>query len=203
MMNFEDVVNMDWVSNEEVLTPDYSSFFVDQQNNFILDQPLPPLPSQEQQQQQQQQQDPVKGEITIHTLEQIKQLIELAKQQLAAREQEIQTAAPSVIFAPPAENKESNENNNENNNENTAMDTSMRDEDVIQDYKQFEEEYDLIKKGDKHNEETVTTLEAYAAADGIDLKKLTSKERRQLRNKISARNFRVRRKGNTICLYKQ
>ncbi|KAI9505402.1 hypothetical protein BX070DRAFT_85082 [Coemansia spiralis] len=37
----------------------------------------------------------------------------------------------------------------------------------------------------------------FAAADemdGIDLKSLTSKERRQLRNKISARNFRVRRK---------
>ncbi|CEI94352.1 hypothetical protein RMCBS344292_08564 [Rhizopus microsporus] len=199
MMNFEDVVNMDWVSNEEVLTPDYSSFFVDQQNNFILDQPLPPLPSQEQQQQQ----EPVKGEITMHTLEQIKQLIELAKQQLAAREQEIQTAAPSVIFAPPAENKESNENNNENNNENTAMDTSMKDEDAIQDYKQFEEEYDLIKKGDKHNEETITTLEAYAAADGIDLKKLTSKERRQLRNKISARNFRVRRKEYITSLEEQ
>ncbi|CAG8433306.1 13051_t:CDS:2 [Ambispora gerdemannii] len=30
----------------------------------------------------------------------------------------------------------------------------------------------------------------------VDLKKLTSKERRQLRNKISARNFRVRRKGD-------
>ncbi|KAJ1727716.1 hypothetical protein LPJ61_004431, partial [Coemansia biformis] len=30
--------------------------------------------------------------------------------------------------------------------------------------------------------------------EGIDLKSLTSKERRQLRNKISARNFRVRRK---------
>jgi len=30
-----------------------------------------------------------------------------------------------------------------------------------------------------------------------DLKKMTSKERRQLRNKISARNFRVRRKGES------
>ncbi|RUP06800.1 hypothetical protein BC936DRAFT_140214, partial [Jimgerdemannia flammicorona] len=30
--------------------------------------------------------------------------------------------------------------------------------------------------------------------DAADLKKMTSKERRQLRNKISARNFRVRRK---------
>ncbi|KAI9253509.1 hypothetical protein BDA99DRAFT_540761 [Phascolomyces articulosus] len=38
------------------------------------------------------------------------------------------------------------------------------------------------------------TLEAYAVSDGIDIKKLTPKERRQLRNKISARNFRVRRK---------
>lgn len=43
-------------------------------------------------------------------------------------------------------------------------------------------------------EETMT-LEAYAESDGIDIKKLTPKERRQLRNKISARNFRVRRKG--------
>ncbi|KAI7876014.1 hypothetical protein K492DRAFT_210642 [Lichtheimia hyalospora FSU 10163] len=42
-------------------------------------------------------------------------------------------------------------------------------------------------------EETMT-LEAYAESDGIDIKKLTPKERRQLRNKISARNFRVRRK---------
>lgn len=44
------------------------------------------------------------------------------------------------------------------------------------------------------SEETMT-LEAYAESDGIDIKKLTPKERRQLRNKISARNFRVRRKG--------
>ena len=32
--------------------------------------------------------------------------------------------------------------------------------------------------------------------DAIQLKKLSSKQRRQLRNKISARNFRVRRKGS-------
>jgi hypothetical protein len=49
-------------------------------------------------------------------------------------------------------------------------------------------------------EESIS-LEAYAEADGIDLKKLTPKERRQLRNKISARNFRVRRKGNTLFIY--
>jgi hypothetical protein len=43
--------------------------------------------------------------------------------------------------------------------------------------------------------EEVGSLEAYAASGGIDIKKLTPRERRQLRNKISARNFRVRRKG--------
>lgn len=43
-------------------------------------------------------------------------------------------------------------------------------------------------------EETMT-LEVYAAQQGLDIKKLSPKERRQLRNKISARNFRVRRKG--------
>jgi len=31
-----------------------------------------------------------------------------------------------------------------------------------------------------------------------ELKKMTSKERRQLRNKLSARNFRVRRKGKHV-----
>lgn len=37
--------------------------------------------------------------------------------------------------------------------------------------------------------------EPMLSTDPADLKKMTSKERRQLRNKISARNFRVRRKG--------
>ncbi|KAI9478423.1 MAG: hypothetical protein EXX96DRAFT_650740 [Benjaminiella poitrasii] len=41
---------------------------------------------------------------------------------------------------------------------------------------------------------TIMSLETYAELDGIDITKLSSKERRQLRNKISARNFRVRRK---------
>ena len=34
-----------------------------------------------------------------------------------------------------------------------------------------------------------------------EYKKMSSKEKRQLRNKISARNFRVRRKGNAFRLY--
>lgn len=37
-----------------------------------------------------------------------------------------------------------------------------------------------------------------AGADATNKAKMTAKERRQLRNKISARNFRVRRKGNNI-----
>ncbi|CAO3629730.1 unnamed protein product [Cunninghamella blakesleeana] len=49
----------------------------------------------------------------------------------------------------------------------------------------------------------VSTLEAYAETDGIDIKKLTPKERRQLRNKISARNFRVRRKEYITTLEQQ
>lgn len=41
---------------------------------------------------------------------------------------------------------------------------------------------------DSDDEQTMPT-------DAAELKKMTSKERRQMRNKISARNFRVRRKG--------
>ncbi|KAI9277418.1 hypothetical protein BY458DRAFT_433155 [Sporodiniella umbellata] len=105
------------------------------------------------------------------TLDQIKQLIEIAKQQIALKDQEMQTAAPSVIFAPP-----------------TA-------EELV------EEDKNSVKE--ENTEESVTTLEAYAAADGIDLKKLSSKERRQLRNKLSARNFRVRRKEYITSLEEQ
>ncbi|ORZ18472.1 hypothetical protein BCR42DRAFT_227467 [Absidia repens] len=49
----------------------------------------------------------------------------------------------------------------------------------------------------------IGSLEAYAESDGIDIKKLTPKERRQLRNKISARNFRVRRKEYITTLEQQ
>lgn len=49
--------------------------------------------------------------------------------------------------------------------------------------------------------EEVGSLEAYAASGGIDIKKLTPRERRQLRNKISARNFRVRRKGKKRIIH--
>jgi hypothetical protein len=41
-------------------------------------------------------------------------------------------------------------------------------------------------------------LLASSNTSALKLKQMTSKERRQLRNKISARNFRVRRKGNLM-----
>ena len=146
-MDFEEVVNMDWVSNEEVLGVDN---FDNQQNGFLLQEPL-----------------------SAPSFEQIKYLIEIAKQQIILKEQEIQTADPSIIFAPPPPLKEEEKADE---NKKGEMNTSEQVNDI-------------------HSEETVTTLEAYAAADGIDLKKMSPKERRQLRNKISARNFRVRRKG--------
>ncbi|ORZ23977.1 hypothetical protein BCR42DRAFT_401961 [Absidia repens] len=58
------------------------------------------------------------------------------------------------------------------------------------------------KKHHLHRDD-IGTLEAYAESDGIDIKKLTPKERRQLRNKISARNFRVRRKEYITTLEQQ
>lgn len=139
-MDFEDIFNMDWVSSEEV-APEYT--YVEP---LAVTEEKEPMP----------------------TLDQIKQLIEIAKQQIALKEQETQTAVPSVIFAPPSPEK-------------------------------IEEDKQDIKE--EVSEETVATLEDYAAADGIDLKKLNPKERRQLRNKLSARNFRVRRKGKNIFIY--
>ncbi|KAG1360153.1 hypothetical protein G6F62_000240 [Rhizopus arrhizus] len=149
------VVNMDWVSNEEVLGVDN---FDNQQNGFLLQEPL-----------------------SAPSFEQIKYLIEIAKQQIILKEQEIQTADPSIIFAPPPPLKEEEKADE---NKKGEMNTSEQVNDI-------------------HSEETVTTLEAYAAADGIDLKKMSPKERRQLRNKISARNFRVRRKEYITSLEEQ
>ncbi|KAG0799814.1 hypothetical protein G6F22_002854 [Rhizopus arrhizus] len=146
---------MDWVSNEEVLGVDN---FDNQQNDFLLQEPL-----------------------SAPSFEQIKYLIEIAKQQIILKEQEIQTADPSIIFAPPPPLKEEEKADE---NKKGEINTSEQVNDI-------------------HSEETVTTLEAYAAADGIDLKKMSPKERRQLRNKISARNFRVRRKEYITSLEEQ
>ena len=49
--------------------------------------------------------------------------------------------------------------------------------------------------GQTHGLKTQPGIKTDDIPSSRDLKKMTSKERRQLRNKISARNFRVRRKG--------
>lgn len=229
-MNFEDIVDMDWVDSNTTLgeTNDFSDLYFNQQQDFLLQPPVTPP----------QQTIPVpelKMEpllTTMPTTEQIKQLIEVAKQQLALREQlqllqqqqqqpataattttaqqattkenaspqqfsQIPTVAPSTIFAPPSEVTPAMPALSPS----TIASTDMA---LVP---------PITKPLSKNNKTTTTSssprrdslasmpeesisLEAYAEADGIDLKSLTSKERRQLRNKISARNFRVRRKGN-------
>ncbi|KAK4511822.1 uncharacterized protein ATC70_003821 [Mucor velutinosus] len=255
-MNFEDIVDMEWVDSHTTLdeTNEFAGdYYFDHQPDFLLEQPVtPPQPAQESMMEPEIKMEPIAN---MPTTEQIKQLIEIAKHQLALREQlqqaqaqaqlqsepstqqqtqqqqpdqplfqslsaqqsDIQTAAPSTIFAPPpppvvvaptstttpampalspntitstdmtlappstvmmdsitedaAQAQSLSVDNNNNNNNNKARRDSLA----------------------SMTEESIS-LEAYAEADGIDLKKLTPKERRQLRNKISARNFRVRRK---------
>jgi hypothetical protein len=54
--------------------------------------------------------------------------------------------------------------------------------------------------GQTHGLKTQPGIKTDDIPSSRDLKKMTSKERRQLRNKISARNFRVRRKG-MLCYF--
>ncbi|KAI7890633.1 uncharacterized protein EV154DRAFT_444357 [Mucor mucedo] len=165
-MNFEDIVDMDWVDTHTTLedTTDFSSeYFFDHQPDFLLEQPLtPPL-----------QASTIEPEIKMEpissmpTTEQIKQLIEIAKRQLALREQHYlqqQEQQPSLfqpIIDTPAVV-----------NETTAAPSNIFSMPPL----------------------PILSPTTVATTDGIDLKRLTPKERRQLRNKLSARNFRVRRK---------
>ncbi|KAG1078022.1 hypothetical protein G6F42_024471 [Rhizopus arrhizus] len=188
------------------------------------------------------------------TTEQIKQLIEIAKHQLALREQlqqaqaqaqqseqssqqqiaqqpeqplfqslsaqqsDIQTAAPSTIFAPPPPaaaavvaptftTTPAMPALSPNTITSTDMtlappSTASMMDSITQDASP--QSLSIDNNNNKASaarrdslasmtEESIS-LEAYAEADGIDLKKLTPKARRQLRNKLSARNFSVRRK---------
>ncbi|CAO3617103.1 unnamed protein product [Mucor hiemalis] len=177
---------------------------------------------------------------SMPTTEQIKQLIEIAKRQLALREQhyiqqqqtqaqqpaveesqlfqplvnttstaetQMETAAPSSFFSIPPipalspttvatsemtaiENATTLETIAKQMNSSSspmAIDTNTDSLSSINDNSKRRDS--LASMPDE-----AISLEAYAEADGIDLKKLTPKERRQLRNKLSARNFRVRRK---------
>jgi type II secretory pathway pseudopilin PulG len=243
MMNFEDIVDMDWVDSHTTLE-NSGEYCFDYQPNFLLEQPATPP----------QQPAMIEPEIKIEpltsmpTTEQIKQLIEIAKRQLALREQlqqqqqqtqeaqqqvlqdqplflstqtaaEVQTAAPSTIFAPPPPPPVAPTSSTTPTmpalSPTTITSTDMTLPPLpplLTDLEMFDQPKQSSLSSNSHADTTSTSsmgrrdslasmteesisLEAYAEADGIDLKKLTPKERRQLRNKISARNFRVRRKG--------
>lgn len=194
------------------------------------------------------------GPIIMPTTEQIKQLIELAKRQLALREQAQQQSSlvidtAAIIAAEPTPEPDSPPpGTNMVKLEELFTTPTVSPESLIKtDYHIIEhqeavslveeavvkmepiEEEAVVKttattatnttavETERETKETATkrrdsfashisdegpmSLEAYAETDGIDIKKLTSKERRQLRNKISARNFRVRRKGESLLLF--
>ncbi|KAI9320663.1 hypothetical protein BX666DRAFT_1816112, partial [Dichotomocladium elegans] len=158
-MNFEDFVDMDWL-NSNTSTDEASP---NSTTLSIKDEPMSSLaPSQECAELGTQVNSKI-PEVALPSTDHIKQLIEIAKQHLALREQQQQQQQQQL----------------QEEGVQPAFDTSLL------------------------HLQLFATPEAAGAApavqlpdtsDGIDIKKLTPKERRQLRNKISARNFRVRRK---------
>ncbi|KAI8885085.1 hypothetical protein K501DRAFT_332240 [Backusella circina FSU 941] len=200
-MDFEDIVDMDWVNANTTDDKPFSSEFYTEQD-ILLEQPI-----DLQQQQQQQQQVKMETPLVMPTTEQIKQLIEMAKRQLALREQEEQTIETSMLTTPsdtttqnttatPVSSLFSLPQTMVTPNNTTIAPESLS---MPSPTTTVDEDMEMKPTGGRRDslasvpEESIS-LEAYAEADGIDLKKLTPKERRQLRNKISARNFRVRRK---------
>ncbi|KAG0050648.1 hypothetical protein BGZ83_004581 [Gryganskiella cystojenkinii] len=67
-------------------------------------------------------------------------------------------------------------------------------EEELSDEEMADEEEEIQEEGKTHGLKTQPGIKTDDIPSSTDLKKMTSKERRQLRNKISARNFRVRRK---------
>ncbi|KAI9262591.1 hypothetical protein EDC94DRAFT_648375 [Helicostylum pulchrum] len=243
-MNFEDIVDMDWV--ETHTTSDFSSeYFFDHQPDFLLEQPLTP-PNMSATIEPEIKMEPI---ASMPTTEQIKQLIEIAKRQLALREQQQQHQP--VLFQPIIDTSISNNNAAAINetaaaaapstlfsmppipvlspttvatSEITAIENATTLETISKQMNSITSPSTVAMTTSTSSTSTATTttnnnnggngasggggrrdslasmpdesisLEAYAEQDGIDLKRLTPKERRQLRNKLSARNFRVRRK---------
>lgn len=217
-MNFEDIVDMDWlnshttdslpsppttlVEDEDMMlySNDNSNneFGYASMNNIVTPSTTPVMP----------------------TTEQIKQLIELAKRQLALREQQQQQQAAmnQVVISEPTPEPDSPPPATITLKELfptpqpsllTTAAATVSPESLIK----TEETPTIDLKSTPPpapadipavrresfasiSDEGPMSLEAYAESDGIDIKKLSSRERRQLRNKISARNFRVRRKGS-------
>ncbi|KAL7309956.1 hypothetical protein PS15m_010771 [Mucor circinelloides] len=252
-MDFEDIVDMDWLNSHTIESTSLPSppfikdedFNMDYQHSFSnqnsgTDQLVV-------------QDSDAKDMMVMPTTEQIKQLIELAKRQLALREQLAAsggsnptiTAEPTpepespptttistcMLTAPmeplikiedlyksnssdtldatlspsatthststsiptittPSTTTATTTNTSTSSAANAGIPDTVSPESLI---KSEDITLDNSKRESSH-EEGPMSLEAYAETGGIDIKKLTSKERRQLRNKISARNFRVRRK---------
>ncbi|KAI8640456.1 hypothetical protein BD408DRAFT_239590 [Parasitella parasitica] len=254
-MNFEDIVDMEWVDSHTTLdeTNEFATdYYFDHQPDFLLEQPVTPSqPLQHSVMEPEINMEPIAN---MPTTEQIKQLIEIAKHQLALREQlqqtqhltqhltqqqtqqqqqqqqqqqaeqtqqqplfqslstqqpDVHTAAPSTIFAPPpvVATLASTTPAMPALSPSTVASTDMilaqlMPTAAFENVAENASQTSLTADGSKARRDSLASmaeesisLEAYAEADGIDLKKLTPKERRQLRNKISARNFRVRRKG--------
>lgn len=170
-MNFEDIVDMDWLNSHTTDSLPSPPTTLIEDDELMLQYPsctneydycsptsVPIMP----------------------TTEQIKQLIELAKRQLALREK---LMVENMVISEPTPEPESPPPTVKLEEFATVAPESLV---------KTEERRDSFAS---ISDEGPMSLEAYAETDGIDIKKLSSKERRQLRNKISARNFRVRRKG--------
>ncbi|CAO3686092.1 hypothetical protein G6F70_006308 [Rhizopus microsporus] len=187
-MQFEDIVDMDWLSSDAIdpaLTSPETDIFIKQED--ILDTGLLSPPSSAASTF-----DclyPSTTQLIMPSVEQIKQLIELAKRQLALREQLTPEpdGVPNTILSthdstdtvaiPDTVSPQSLIKHGKSSTKRRASNTSHASMEC-----KIEENEKLL------------SLETMAEADGIDIKNMSSKERRQLRNKISARNFRVRRK---------
>lgn len=214
-MDFEDIVDMDWL-NSHTTDPCLPS------PPLVLKQEFAEMPSNstdpslfntnnnsDPSEFMDYQPSSAKDMLVMPSIEQIKQLIEIAKKQLALREQPASVSSiPSNINPEPTPEPESplslptvqetpslmqlEELFAEENKDNDVIPETVSPESLIK-----TEEMSIPEeiKRDLLQEESCISLESYAETGGIDIKKLSSKERRQLRNKISARNFRVRRKG--------
>jgi hypothetical protein len=210
-MDFEDIVDMDWLNSHTtdsclpspplVLKQDFMEIAALSSSNAdisLFNNSHDPNSTEFMDYQS----SPTKDMLVMPSIEQIKQLIEIAKKQLALREQ--LASMPSNVKPEPTPEPESppplqeassltqlEEVFSEENKKNVIPDTVSPGSLIKTEETTIPEEI----KRDLLQEESCISLEAYAETGGIDIKKLSSKERRQLRNKISARNFRVRRKG--------
>ncbi|KAI9269826.1 hypothetical protein BY458DRAFT_490102 [Sporodiniella umbellata] len=176
-MNFEDIVDMEWLDSHST-----GPCLASEGDIFIKTEQDEPMVSTfdcyQQQQNQQQQQQQHQQVLMIPSIDQIKQLIELAKKQLALREE----LTPEPDSLPPTD---------------TVLPDTVSPQSLVK------PEKPTGRRRSESREDERASLETMAETDGIDIKNLSSKERRQLRNKISARNFRVRRKEYITALESQ